>query len=48
MITRQIPASKHYPGLIAHDLGNNREIVVMGSGKIAEQALSKAVKERGK
>ena len=25
-----IPASEHYPGLLAHDLGNGREIVVCG------------------
>jgi phosphotransferase system HPr-like phosphotransfer protein len=40
LVTRSIPPDdKGYSGLIAHDLGNGREVVVMGHGPEAEKAL---------
>jgi len=48
LITRQIPTSDSYPGLIAHDMGEGREIVVMATGPEAEEVLRLAVEERRK
>ena len=43
IVIRRIPASDSYPGLIAHDLGDGREIVVIGSGEEVERVLEDAV-----
>ena len=40
---QSIPPAKDFPGLLAHDLGGGREILVSGWGVEAEAVLAEAV-----
>lgn len=46
MVTRSIAPGPQYPGLLAHDLGDGHEIVVIGWGEEAERVLAEAVAAR--
>jgi hypothetical protein len=46
-VTRRVQPSKDFPGLIAHSLGEGREVIVIGTGQEAEEILRAELVRRG-